>query len=109
MPEYEEVLAMKRGSGNVFADIGLPDSDALLAKAELTSKIADVIEALDLTQSQVAERTGLPQPKVSSLLRGRFEGISMEKLFRILTALGRDVDIRTRVARNHPARLLVVS
>jgi predicted XRE-type DNA-binding protein len=100
---------MKRGRSNVFADVGLPDSDALLAKAELTSKIADVIEALDLTQSQVAERTGLPQPKVSSLLRGRFEGISMEKLFRILTALGRDVDIRTRVARNRPARLLVVS
>jgi len=100
---------MKRGRGNVFSDVGLPDSDALLAKAELTSKIADVIEALDLTQTQVSERTGLPQPKVSSLLRGRFEGISMEKLFRILTTLGRDVDIRTRVARNHPARLLVVS
>jgi len=81
--------------GNVFADVGLSDSDALLPKAELTSTIADVVEVLDLTQTQVAERTGLPQPKVSILLRGRFEGISMEKLFRILTALGRDVDIRT--------------
>jgi len=99
---------MERGSGNVYADIGLPDSDALLAKAELTSQIADVIEALNLTQTEVAERTGLPQPKVSSLLRGRFEGISMEKLFRILTALGRDVNIKTKPARNHPARLFVV-
>ena len=102
-------LAVKRGRDNVFADVGLPNSDALLAKAELTSKIADLNRSIDLTPSQIAARTGLPQPKVSSLLRGRFEGISVEKLFRILTALGGDVHHRTRVARNHPAWLLVVS
>jgi predicted XRE-type DNA-binding protein len=100
---------MKRGSGNVFADIGLPDSDALMAKAELTSQIADTIEALKLTQSAAAERTGVPQPKLSGLLRGRFEGFSMEKLFHILNALGRNVDIKigSKAARHHPARLVV--
>jgi predicted XRE-type DNA-binding protein len=102
---------MKRGSGNVFADVGLPNSDALLAKAELTSKIADVIESLNLTQSEAAERTGVPQPKLSGLLRGRFEGFSMEKLLHILTELDRNVEIKvaTKAARPHHARLFVVS
>jgi predicted XRE-type DNA-binding protein len=102
---------MKRGSRNVFADVGLPDADALMAKAELTSKIADVIEALHLTQSEAAERTGVPQPKLSGLLRGRFEGFSLEKLCHILTALGRDVNIKVspKAVRHHQARLLVIS
>src|SRR5215472_3668940 len=98
---------MKRGSGNGFADRGLPDSDAVLAKALLTSRIADTIEALKLTQSAAAERTGVSQPKLSGLLRGRFAGFSMEKLLHILTALGRDVDIKVggKPVSDHPARL----
>ncbi len=98
---------ISKSSGNVFADVGLADSEALLAKAKLTSKIADAIAALDLTQSQAAERIGLPQPKVSDLLRGKFDGFSMERLFRILNVLGHDVQIKTGPAVHHHARLAV--
>ena len=96
-----------KSSGNVFADIGLPDSEALLAKAKLTSKIADAISALNLTQTQAAARIGLTQPKVSELLRGRFDGFSMEKLILILNALGYDVQISTSPSARHHPRLAV--
>ena len=80
-------------SGNVFADLGLPDSDELLAKAELVSKISSIIKGRHLTQAQAAEVLGATQPIVSNLLRGRLAGFSMERLMRFLNALGRDVEI----------------
>jgi predicted XRE-type DNA-binding protein len=57
----------------VFEDLGPPDSEGLLIKAELTSKIAELIEAANLTQVEAAEKIGIGQPKISALLRGRFE------------------------------------
>jgi predicted XRE-type DNA-binding protein len=98
---------ISKSSGNVFADVGLRDSEALLAKAQLVSKIADAITALDLTQTQTAARIGLTQPKVSDLLRGKFDGFSMEKLILILNALGQDVQISTAPAAHHRPRLAV--
>ncbi len=99
--------ALTRSSGNVFADVGLPDSDTSLAKAELTRRISRAIEELKLTQMEVAAKTGIDQPKISMLLRGRFEGYSLERLFRFLNALDQDVDIRTKPARNGRARLTI--
>ncbi len=83
-----------RGSGNVFSDVGLPAS--MLAKAKLTARIAQAIEARRYTQQQAAEILGLAQPKISMLLRGRFEGFSIERLVRLLNALGRDVTISVK-------------
>lgn len=96
-----------RSSGNVFADVGLPDSDALIAKAELTRRISKAIEDLNLTQLQVAERIGIDQPKVSMLLRGHFEGFSLERLFKFLNALGQDVEIVTKPKGYERARIVV--
>ena len=96
-----------KSSGNVFADLGLPDSEALLAKAKLVSKIADAIAALNLTQTEAAHRIGLTQPKISELLHGKLDGFSMQKLMLILNALGQDVHINTAAATNHRPRLAV--
>ncbi len=68
------------GSGNVFADLGLPDAEERLLKAKLASKIAELIEIKGWTQTQTAERVGLDQPKVSHLLRGRLSGFSADRL-----------------------------
>jgi predicted XRE-type DNA-binding protein len=81
------------GSGNVFADLGLPDSEELLAKARLASAISDIIESRGLTQAEAAELMGTTQPKVSNLINGRLEGFSFERLARFLNSLGRDVEI----------------
>ena len=80
-------------SGNVFADLCLPESDALLAKAALTDRIARIISERRLTQAQAARLLGTAQPKVSDLLAGRLSGFSMERLIRFLVALDCDVDI----------------
>lgn len=84
------------GSGNVFADLGLPDADELLVKAELVLQISRIIEEHGLTQVQAAEELGIDQPKVSSLLRGHLRGFSVERLTRFLNALGQDVEIVVR-------------
>lgn len=81
------------GSGNIFADLGLPHPEERLAKAVVLMQIRDAIEEQGLTQEQAGRRMRLPQPKVSNLLRGRLEGFSMDRLFRCLNALGRDVEI----------------
>ena len=85
-------------SGNVFADIGLPDADGDLFKAELTYQIAKQIKALALTQSQTGARLGLSQPEVSRLMKGRRSGFSTDRLLALLTALGLDVEIVVRPA-----------
>lgn len=86
-------ISVEKGSGNVYADLGYPDSDAMLVKAQLTAKIAEIIRRRGLTQAQTAEVLGLTQPKVSALLKGQFRGISEHRLLECLTRLGRDVHI----------------
>lgn len=80
-------------SGNVFADLGLPGAEELVTKAEIVSRISDIIAKRKLTQAATAGILGIDQPKVSALVRGRLDGFSIERLFRFLNALDRDVEI----------------
>lgn len=84
---------IKRGTKNVFADLEFPDADTHLLKAELVTRIQQVITAQELTQVAAAKRMGLSQPDVSRLLNGQFRDVSVERLMRLLTRLGCDVDI----------------
>jgi predicted XRE-type DNA-binding protein len=83
----------KVGSGNVFADLGLPNPEEHLLKAKLVSKISDVIERRGLTQTEAGLVMDLPQPKVSELCNGRTETYSVERLYRLLTRLGVTVSV----------------
>jgi len=99
---------IERGSGNVYADLDRPDADAQRLKAELVSRIDEIIRQRRLTQAQAAELLGLSQPDVSRLLRGQFRDYSVERLLRLLMALGRDVDIVIRKPRRQrPGRLSI--
>lgn len=89
----EDIKVRVGTSSNVFADLGLPNPEERLLKAELASKISSLIEQKNLTQMQAAELLGIDQPKVSALTRGRLEGFSAERLLRFLNALGSDVEI----------------
>ena len=91
--------AVERGSANVFADLGFPDADAHLVKAELASRIDDIVRDRGITQTEAGRVLGLSQPDVSRLLRGDFREYSLERLLRLLTALGRDIDIVVRQPR----------
>jgi predicted XRE-type DNA-binding protein len=84
------------GSDNVFADLGLPNAAELLAKTDLAFQISRIIEDRGLTQTEAGDILGIDQPKVSALVRGKVWGHSMERLYRYLNALGRDVEIIVR-------------
>ncbi len=83
-------------SGNVFADMGVTEAEEELTKAQLASHIRRVIKRQCLTQVAAAALMGIDQPKVSALLNGRLSNFSSERLMRLLTALGQDVDITVR-------------
>ena len=106
----KEVIAgveVLRGSDNVFADLGLPNADKLKVKSDLVIEIIRAIRRLGLTQEAAAQRMGLTQPKVSSIVRGDFANVSERKLMDCLTRLGYDVEIKVRPAREATGRLTV--
>jgi predicted XRE-type DNA-binding protein len=91
-------IAIEVGSDNPYAELGRPDADEMLVKAGLAHEIAQIIKSRHLTQQRAAELLGMPQPKLSDLLRGKFRGISQAKMIECLNRLGRDVDIVVRKA-----------
>ncbi len=88
-----KTIDVEESSGNVFADMGLPNPEERLAKADLAIRVAGVIRARRLTQADAARMLKIDQPKVSRLLRGQLSGFSTERLMQFLTLLGRDVEI----------------
>ncbi|MGH8753080.1 MAG: helix-turn-helix domain-containing protein [Burkholderiales bacterium] len=77
----------------VYEELGYPDAEAMAVKARLVVEIADLIKRRGLTQTEAAALLEVPQPKLSSILRGQFRGISERKLMDCLTRLGQDVQI----------------
>jgi predicted XRE-type DNA-binding protein len=90
------VQEVEASSGNVFADLDVPDADEVLAKAELARRICAILSERKLTQARAAAVLGIDQPKVSALVRGKLDGFSTDRLFRFLNALGQDVEIVVR-------------
>jgi predicted XRE-type DNA-binding protein len=84
-PDYEI------GSSNVYADLGRAAAGSLLIKVQLVSKISEILEEQGLTRIKAAARLGIPLPKLSSMLRGQFSGLSERKLMDCLTRLGQDL------------------
>lgn len=100
-----------RGSGNVFADLRLPDAEERLAKANLAHEIAVLLG--ESTQKEAAARLGIDQPKVSALIRGKLDQFSTERLMGFLTRLGQNVEIHVKPSgarrKNVAGHLLVVA
>ena len=88
-----------RGSGNVFADLGLPNPEQELLKAQLSLQIYRIVKARKLTQAQAAAVLGIKQPHVSALMRNRAGNFSVGRLMEFLTALGQDVRITVKPTR----------
>jgi predicted XRE-type DNA-binding protein len=100
-PAVEPPVAIVAGSGNVFADLGLPNPGLALAKARLVQALRDEIAARGLTLAQAAAMLGIDQPKVSAVVRGQVAGISLDRLMRWAERLGQQVEVQVRAA---PAR-----
>jgi predicted XRE-type DNA-binding protein len=87
-------IAVELSSGNVFADLGLPDAEQLKIKSGLVIEITRAVRHLGLTQEEAGRRMGISQAKVSSLMRGDFSNLSERKLMECLNRLGYDIEIK---------------
>jgi predicted XRE-type DNA-binding protein len=100
-------IRAKAGSGNVFADLGLPNPEQELLKARLTLQIYRIVKARGLSQAQAGEILGIKQPHVSALMRNRAGNFSVGRLFEFLTALGQDVRITVKPTRKAVGEMVV--
>lgn len=105
---WVEGIEVERGSGNVFADLGLADAEKLKIKSGLVIEITRAVRQLGLTQEEAGRRMGLPQPKVSALLRGDFANLSERKLMDCLNRLGYDIEITVKPAAEPVGHLTLV-
>ena len=97
-------------TGNIFADIGVPNADEHALKADVVIKLGLLIESKNISQTKAAKVTGISQPDLSRLLRGHFDGFSMDRLLQAILLLGSDVEIRVKKpVGNRPGRARVMS
>ncbi len=103
--------AVVRSSGNVFADLGLPNAEEEKTKVRLAFEINQIIENRRLSQIEAARRLKINQPKISALSNYQIDGFSVERLMNFLTALDRDVDIviRPKPKSKRAGRILVTA
>ena len=99
-------IEVQRSSGNVFADLGLPDAEKLKIKTGLVIEIRKAMRRLELTQQDAAKRMGITQPKVSDMMRGDFSNLSERKLMDCLTRLGYNIEIKARPAKTAVGHLV---
>lgn len=101
--EYEE------SSGNVFADLGLPNPEELMAKALLSIAIERAMKAGDLSDASAADLMECTEAELSRVIRGDLSDFPMDRLFRFLNALGMDVriEVAPKAAEAAEARVLV--
>jgi len=97
------MIEIEESSGNVYADLGRPDADEMIVKAQLAAKIGEIIRKRKWSQQQAADVLGLTQPKLSRMLRGQFRGISEAKMLDCLVRLGHDVQIVVGPVRRAPS------
>ena len=101
-------IRVTKGSGNVFADLGLPNPQQELLKARLTLQIYRIVNERGLTQAQAGVLLGIKQPHVSALMRNRTGNFSIGRLMEFLTALGQDVEIAVKPTRRAQGEMSVV-
>ena len=100
-------VEVHRGSGNVFADLGLADAEKLKIKTGLVVEIRKAMRSRGLTQQEAAKLMGITQPKVSDMMRGDFRNLSERKLMDCLTRLGYDIEIKVRPAKFEVGHLML--
>jgi predicted XRE-type DNA-binding protein len=110
MPTKAVISAkVRKSSGNVFADLGIPHPEQELLKAKLTLQIYRIIRSRNLTQTEAGKILGIRQPHVSMLMRNRSSAFSVERLMDFLTSLGQDVEISVRPALKRHGEVSVVA
>jgi predicted XRE-type DNA-binding protein len=100
-------IRISESSGNVFADLGLPNAGQELLKAQLTLQIYRIVKQHGITQAEAAKALGIKQPHVSLLMRNRAGTFSVGRLMEFLTALGQDIEVTVRPTRREHGEMSV--
>jgi predicted XRE-type DNA-binding protein len=106
---HARAARVTEGSRNIFADLGLPNPEQELLKAQLTLQIHSILKSSGMTQAEIARILGVQQPQVSLLMRNRAGSFSVGRLMEFLTALRQDVQITVRPTRKDHGAMSVVS
>jgi predicted XRE-type DNA-binding protein len=106
---HHRVARVTKSGGNVFADLGLPNAEQELLKAQLTLQIQAILKGSGMTQVEIAGILGVQQPQVSLLMRNRAGNFSVGRLMEFLMALRQDVEITVRPARKEHGALSVIN
>ena len=101
-------VKFEESSGNVFADLDLPNAEELHLKAQLGYEVFRIIEARKLTQAEAADILGVKQPEISRLKKGKFNHYSVERLLTFLTRLSHDIEIHTTLSENEVGKIRVM-
>jgi predicted XRE-type DNA-binding protein len=96
-------------SGNVYADLGLPNAEELYIKSGLAITMMQTMRRLGLTQQQAAVKMGISQAKISALTRGDFTNLSEPKLMQCLNRLGYDIEIKVKPAKKPVGRRVLAT
>lgn len=99
----------KAKSKSAYHEMGFPDADQMLVKAQLAVKIGAIVSARGWSQQEAAKILGMTQPKLSRMLRGQFRGISEMKMMECLVRLGRRVRIVVGPGNDKDARIEVAA
>ena len=105
MADETDDLELVRGSGNVFADFGAPDTSLRQFRAVLAAEIVKTLDAERLTVRDAEARTGIAAADFSRIRQARLDRFTIDRLMRILDRLNQDVRVKISVAPRGPRSL----
>ncbi|NKB81392.1 MAG: XRE family transcriptional regulator [Nitrospirales bacterium] len=100
-----DTLELVRGSDNPFRDVGLPDAETKLLKADLSGKIIDILDKKGWSQRQASQQTGINQADICRIRKANLKGFTIDRLVKILHTLHHKVEVTVRPVRRG-ARIL---
>ncbi len=88
-----DILEIEESSGNIFADLEIPNPDEYLVKAKLGNRICEILEQRKLNLKATAQLLGVTEANISALITGKLDDYSSEMLFRFLNCLDQEIEI----------------
>jgi predicted XRE-type DNA-binding protein len=97
MIEERDDFALERGTGKVFADLGLPDAEREQLRAVLAAKIGKSLMNDSLSVRDAERLTGCAAADFSCMRRAKIKGFDTDRLMTIRGRLNRKVRVSVSV------------
>ncbi|MDP2157620.1 MAG: helix-turn-helix transcriptional regulator [Nitrospirota bacterium] len=87
------MIALTRGSGNVFRDFGRSNADVEQARAILAAKIIRTLDERGLSTRDAEKLTGVAHSEFSRIRNARLERFTLDRMIAILEKLDGEVEV----------------